>query len=119
MLRTGVEEELPKGRDRMLRDSNEVHHEVFKEDGIEEGKRVREREKRKQPEDSENESDDAAVAARIKRALPKPSALTMGVPTPFVTAGVKTVRCAYFSPCAREVAVLTICCKSHSCCCCD
>ena len=69
----------------MLQDSNEIRHEVFKKDGIDEGKRVREREKRKQPKDSEIDRDDAAVAARIKRALPKPSALTMGVPTPFVT----------------------------------
>jgi hypothetical protein len=69
----------------MLRDSNEIRHEVLKEDRNQQGKRVREREKRKQLEETASERDDAAVAARIKRALPKPSALTMGAPTAFVT----------------------------------
>ena len=44
------------------------------------------REKRKRQDESDSESDDPAVAARIRRAvLPKPSVLTMGMPTPFVT----------------------------------
>jgi len=78
----GGEGETPRKRDRLLRVGvRQVNYSEFAQD-----EERRQRQKAQQAaEESDSGSDDAAVAVR-KRSAPKPSILTMGAQTPFVTA---------------------------------
>jgi len=78
------EGEAPRKRDRLLRVG--VQQVNYSEQAQDEERRQRERAKPQHAtEESDSGSDDAAVAVR-KRPMPKPSILTMGARTPFVTA---------------------------------
>jgi len=78
------EGEAPRKRDRLLRVG--VQQVNYSELAQDEERRQRERAKPQHAaEESDSGSDDAAVAVR-KRPVPKPSILTMGARTPFVTA---------------------------------